>query len=90
MTAQHGTAPRSPLLRRQSDDLRFDWIGYDVAELKAGAKAVGGTLNDGFMAAVSLGLQGYHRDPRRSGRSSARWRWPSTGARPTRATRATA
>jgi hypothetical protein len=62
MTRQQGTAGRSPLLRRQSDDLRFDWIGCDMAELKAGARSQGGTLNDAFLAAVSVGLQAYHAD----------------------------
>jgi diacylglycerol O-acyltransferase len=62
MTKAQGTSTRSPLLRRQSDHLRFDWLTFDLAELKAGGKAVGGTLNHAFMGAVSVGLHRYHHD----------------------------
>lgn len=57
-----GPVPLSPLLRRQSDQMRFDETVIDLAGLKAGARAAGGTINDGFMTAVSLGLRAWHRD----------------------------
>jgi diacylglycerol O-acyltransferase len=62
MTSHQGTTGQSSLLRRKSDEMRFDWLDIDFAGLKAGAKAVGGTVNDGFMAALSVGLHRYHRD----------------------------
>ena len=58
----NGPEPLSPVLRRRSDRMRFDDLRVDIAALKAGARAASGTVNDGFMAAVSLGLQAYHRD----------------------------
>ena len=62
MQSQQSTSTRSPLLKRRSDDLRFDWLTVDLAGFKAGAKAAGGTFNDAFMAAVGVGLHAYHRD----------------------------
>jgi WS/DGAT/MGAT family acyltransferase len=62
MQRQQSTQTRSPLLRRRSDELRFDWLTFELPAIKAGAKAVGGSLNDGFMAAVALGLHAYHLD----------------------------
>lgn len=57
-----GPTPLSPLLRRRSDELRFDGMEVDLVALKAGARAAGGSINDGLMAAVSLGLRWWHRD----------------------------
>jgi hypothetical protein len=57
-----GPAPLSPLLRRQGTAMRFDVIDVDLDALKAAAKAAGGTFNDAFLAATSLGLRRWHRD----------------------------
>jgi hypothetical protein len=57
-----GSGPLSPVLERRSDELRFDQLEIDLAALKAGARAAGGSINDGLMAAVSLGLQRWHLD----------------------------
>jgi WS/DGAT/MGAT family acyltransferase len=57
-----GPTPCSPLLRRQGPGLRFDEMVLDLAALKVGARAAGGSINDGLMAAVALGLRRWHRD----------------------------
>jgi WS/DGAT/MGAT family acyltransferase len=57
-----GTEPLSPLLVRRSDRNRFDHLRVDLAALKAGARNVGGSANDGLMAAMSLALHRYHLD----------------------------
>jgi WS/DGAT/MGAT family acyltransferase len=57
-----GPTPLSPLLVRQSKELRFHALEVDLAQLKVGARAAGGSINDGFMAAVSLGLRQWHLD----------------------------
>ena len=57
-----GTEPMSPILRRASNRDRFDVDRVDIASLKAGAKALGGTFNDGVLAAVSVGLHRWHLD----------------------------
>ena len=62
MAASQGTAGHSSLLRRRSDGVRFDWLTYPVEDLKAGPRTMGGTLNDGFLAAMSMALHAYHRD----------------------------
>jgi diacylglycerol O-acyltransferase / wax synthase len=62
MQGQQSTSGGSPLLRRRSDELRLDWLEIDGDALRAGAKAVGGTFNDGFLAAMSLALHAYHRE----------------------------
>ena len=58
--AEQGKEPLSPLLRRTSDRNRFDHLRVDLDRLRAGARALGGSANDGFMAAVSIGLHRYH------------------------------
>ena len=60
--AQQGTTTLSPLLRRTSDRYRFDHLRTDLDALRAGARAVGGSANDGLMGAVSLALHRYHHD----------------------------
>lgn len=60
MQAAQGDAPCSPLLRRTSDRNRFDHLRVDLDALRAGARAVGGSANDGFLAAVALGLHRWH------------------------------
>lgn len=62
MQSEQGTEPRSPLLRRTSDKNRFDHLAVDLDALRAGARALGGSANDGFMAAVSIGVHRYHVD----------------------------
>ena len=52
--------PGSALLARRGGDWRFDVIDVPLADLKAGAKAVGGSLNDGLLAAVIGGFRRYH------------------------------
>src|SRR5215471_7359381 len=52
--------PGSPLLARRGGDWRFDVIDVPLADLKAGAKAAGGSLNDGLLAAVIGGFRRYH------------------------------
>ena len=60
--AQQGPIPHSPLLRTRSDELRFDLVPVDLPALRAGAKALGGSVNDGFMAGLSIALHRYHLD----------------------------
>ncbi len=52
--------PGSPLLARRGGSWRFDVIGVPLADLKAGTKAGGGSLNDGLLAAVIGGFRRYH------------------------------
>jgi diacylglycerol O-acyltransferase len=60
--SQQSPTPHSPLLRTRSDELRFDLVPVDLPALKAGAKALGGSVNDGFLAGLSLALHRYHLD----------------------------
>ena len=62
LQAHQGKTTMSPLLARRSDRNRFDLMTVDLDALRAGARSVGGTLNDGLLAAVSLGLQRWHVD----------------------------
>lgn len=62
MQAESGDVPRSPLLVRTSDRNRFDHVRVDLDALRAGARALGGSANDGFLAAVSLALHRWHAD----------------------------
>ena len=62
MLSHQGTTGQSSLLRRKSDEMRFDWIEIDFDGLKRGTKSLGGTVNAGFMAALSVGLHQYHLD----------------------------
>ena len=57
-----GPAPLSPLLVRRSTRVALHAQQVDLTALKAGARAAGGSINDGLMAAVSLGLRQWHRD----------------------------
>jgi WS/DGAT/MGAT family acyltransferase len=54
------TEPMSPLLRQRSLSVRFETLTFPLADLKAAAKAAGGTLNDAFVAGVAGGLRRYH------------------------------
>src|SRR6516164_3627600 len=50
----------SPLLARRGGGWHFDVVDVPLADLKAGAKAAGGSLNDGLLAAVIGGFRRYH------------------------------
>ncbi|SFU01784.1 HAD-superfamily subfamily IB hydrolase, TIGR01490 [Geodermatophilus amargosae] len=50
----------SPLLAPRGGDWRFEVLEVPLADLKAGSKAAGGSLNDGFLAAVLGGFRRYH------------------------------
>jgi len=50
----------SPLLARRGGGWHFDVLDVPLADLKAGAKAAGGSLNDGLLAAVIGGFRRYH------------------------------
>lgn len=54
------SVPLSPIWTERSLSVAFSIIEIDLSDLKASAKAVGGTLNDAFMAAVTGGLALYH------------------------------
>ena len=62
LNSSQGTTTLSPLLRRTSERYRFDHLRTDLGALRAGARSVGGSANDGLMGAVSLGMQRYHLD----------------------------
>jgi WS/DGAT/MGAT family acyltransferase len=58
---QGAAAPSgSALLARRGGDWHFEVVEVPLADLKAGAKAVGGSLNDGLLAAVIAGFRRYH------------------------------
>lgn len=52
--------PLSALWTNRSLSVAFSVIEVDLHAMKKAAKAVGGTLNDAFMAAVTGGLAAYH------------------------------
>jgi hypothetical protein len=62
MRKHQAGASRSPLLQRRSTRLHFEVLTVPLSELKAGGKAVGGTVNDALLGALSIGLHRYHRD----------------------------
>ena len=53
-------APGSALLARRGAGWHFEVLDVPLADLKAGAKAAGGSLNDGLLAAVIGGFRRYH------------------------------
>ena len=58
---QSAAAPAgSVLLARRGGDWHFEVVEVPLADLKAGAKAVGGSVNDGLLAAVIGGFRRYH------------------------------
>ncbi len=58
---QNTSAPRgSALLARRGGGWHFEIVDVPLADLKAGAKAAGGSLNDGLLAAVIGGFRRYH------------------------------
>lgn len=52
--------PPSPLLRRRSLRRRLLTAEIDLGRLGRAAKAAGGSINDGFLAAICGGLRRYH------------------------------
>ncbi|MBS9534429.1 wax ester/triacylglycerol synthase family O-acyltransferase [Mycobacterium sp. M1] len=50
----------SPLLRRRSLQRRLLTTEIDLADLGRAAKVAGGSINDGFLAAICGGLRRYH------------------------------
>ena len=60
LNAAQGSRARSPLFVRRSRAVRFDVVDVDWDAFRAGTKAVGGSVNDGFMGALSVGLHRYH------------------------------
>jgi diacylglycerol O-acyltransferase / wax synthase len=52
--------PRSPLLRRRSLVTRTQVLEVPLADLRAAAKAAGGSVNDAYLAALCGGLGRYH------------------------------
>jgi WS/DGAT/MGAT family acyltransferase len=52
--------PMSPLMRARSLGSRLDAFEVPLADLKRAAHAVGGTVNDAFVAAVAGALRLYH------------------------------
>ncbi|MGE0300932.1 HAD-IB family hydrolase [Pseudonocardia sp.] len=50
----------SPLLAPRGGPWRFDVLDLPLAALRAGAKAAGGSVNDGLLAAVIGGFRRYH------------------------------
>jgi diacylglycerol O-acyltransferase / wax synthase len=52
--------PLSPIMAKRSLSYRFQTLTLSLPELKAAAKAGGGTLNDAFVAGVASGLHRYH------------------------------
>ncbi|HEU4976087.1 MAG TPA: wax ester/triacylglycerol synthase family O-acyltransferase [Baekduia sp.] len=55
-------APRTPLNVRIGPHRRYTWVDADLGRLKAVKSALGGTVNDAVLAAVSLGLGRWLRD----------------------------
>ena len=54
----------SPVMRARGLGRRLAMLQVDLAELKSASKAAGGSLNDGFVAAVTGGLRRYHEHHR--------------------------
>jgi diacylglycerol O-acyltransferase / wax synthase len=54
------TVPRSPIIGARSLARRLGTLDVPLDDLKRAAKAVGGSLNDAFLAAVVGGLERYH------------------------------
>jgi len=54
------TTPRSPIIGARSMARRLAALDVPLDDLKRAAKAVGGSLNDAFLASVVGGVQRYH------------------------------
>jgi diacylglycerol O-acyltransferase len=53
-------APPSPLLRERGINRRFEVVDFPVDDLRAVAKAAGGSINDAYLAGVCAVLRRYH------------------------------
>ena len=53
-------APPSPLLAPRNGSWRFRALDVELADLRAAAKAVGGSLNDAYLAALLGAFRRYH------------------------------
>lgn len=53
-------SPMSPIMSDRSRNRHFETLTYPVTPFKEAAASAGGTLNDGFLAAVLGGLHQYH------------------------------
>ena len=60
--AQVGEAPLSPLWKQRSLRRVFETLDVPLAEAKAAANAMGGTLNDFFVCGATAAAGAYHRD----------------------------
>jgi len=54
--------PLSPIMRERSTAVRFEYLPVPLDELKRAGKAVGGSVNDAFVAGVAGGLARYHEE----------------------------
>ncbi|MGA9147688.1 MAG: wax ester/triacylglycerol synthase domain-containing protein [Candidatus Nanopelagicales bacterium] len=55
------TSPLSPVMHKRSINYHFATFDMRFRDLRDGVKAQGHTVNDGFLAAISLGLREYHK-----------------------------
>ena len=55
-----GAEPLSPILKGRSINYHFDTIDMDFDKFKAAAKKRNRTVNDLFLAAISVGMNDYH------------------------------
>nr|WHW29201.1 putative wax ester synthase/acyl-CoA:diacylglycerol acyltransferase [uncultured bacterium] len=53
-------SPGSPLWATRSRHRHLEWVRVDVDELKAAGKALGGSVNDAFMAGLVEAVHRYH------------------------------
>ena len=53
-------SPASPLWSDRSRHRHLEWVRVDVDELKAAGKALGGSINDAFMAGLVEAVHRYH------------------------------
>jgi diacylglycerol O-acyltransferase len=54
--------PLSPVMTGRSAGVHFDYLTIPLADLKSAGKAVGGSVNDAFVAGVTGGLARYHQN----------------------------
>ena len=59
-TGGPSTGAMSPLMRERATTRHLAVLEVSLDDLKAAAKAVGGTVNDAYLAAVTGGLRRYH------------------------------
>jgi len=55
------TSPLSPLMRKRSINYHFGNFDIAFADLRAAGKSRGHSVNDAFLAAVSIGMSEYHK-----------------------------